>query len=357
MLGSLVAGGMRADELCLMAPGGAETRRASPENPSGEKGAGGTARDGRKGRPNIPLRSGESAVLANVQGTSGTIHRIWLTIDKCTPETLRGVRIEFYWDGTDQPAVNVPLGDFFGDGLGQMTAFQSALFSNPEGRSFNCTIPMPFRTVMKIRRINESAVDIRMVFHDVNFTAGDKHGDDMLYFHAWVNHENPTTPGKDYTTLAKVDGRGRFPGTTVGLVVDQKNYHQSRRGEGEVKIYLDGDTSHPALCGTGTEDYRGSAWSPGTFANAYQGCTLADGKNMRFVFYRQHVPDPVFLHQDIRVNLQPIRRWDAEPMGTFKAANSRIVEKSGADPTDWNRPDLPVPALYERARDAATEAK
>jgi hypothetical protein len=354
MLIPLIIGGMHADELYRMPPRKVETRWASPENPSGTKGTGGTERDGRKGRPNIPLRAGESAVLADVQGTSGTIHRIWLTIDKRTPETLRGVRIEFYWDGADKPAVNVPLGDFFGNGLGQMTAFQSALFSNPEGRSFNCTIPMPFRTGMKIRLINESAVDIRMVFYDVNFTVGDRHDDDTLYFHAWFNRENPTTLGKDYAILAKVSGRGRFLGTTVGVIVDQKKYHQSWWGEGEVKIYLDGDSAHPTLCGTGTEDYIGSAWSLGTFSNTYQGCTLADPKNMWFVFYRQHVPDPVFFHQDIRVDLQQIGLWDAPTLEKFKAANSRIIEKSGADPTDWNRPNLHVPSLYERADDVSS---
>jgi len=140
---------LRADDLYRMPPG-LETRWASAENPQGGKGAGGTTQGGRKGSASISLKSGATQVLAEVDNAGGMIHRIWLTIDKRTPQTLREIRIEFYWDGAKKPAVSVPLGDFFGAGNGELAAFQSALFSSPEGRSFNCVIPMPFRTGMKI---------------------------------------------------------------------------------------------------------------------------------------------------------------------------------------------------------------
>ena len=32
-------------------------------------------------------------------------------------------------------------------------------------------------------------------------------------------------------------------------------------GEGEMKFYIDGDKDYPTICGTGTEDYFGGAWS------------------------------------------------------------------------------------------------
>ena len=54
-----------------------------------------------------------------------------------SPAMLRGIRIDMFWDGADLPAVSAPLGDFFGQGLGRCATFESALFSNPEGRSFN----------------------------------------------------------------------------------------------------------------------------------------------------------------------------------------------------------------------------
>ena len=49
-------------------------------------------------------------------------------------------------------------------------------------------------------------------------------------------------------------------------------------GEGEVKMYLDGDSDSPTLVGTGTEDYLGSGWGQDQFANLYQGSHVVDSK-------------------------------------------------------------------------------
>jgi hypothetical protein len=137
-------------------PSGVQTRWASPENPRGEKGAGAQTNGGRKGRPSISIKAGEQATLAEVHGSSGTVRRIWATFNDRSPAMLRGLKIEMFWDGSIKAAVSVPFGDFFGMALGHMNAFRSALFANPEGKSFNCYIPMPFRTGMKIVVTNES---------------------------------------------------------------------------------------------------------------------------------------------------------------------------------------------------------
>lgn len=95
-----------------------------------QKAAGGTARNGRKGAPWFTLNTGESRVLAHAENTSGIIRRIWITINDQTPDTLRGLRLEMFWDNCDKPAVDVPFGDFFCVGLGKVATFKNALFSN-----------------------------------------------------------------------------------------------------------------------------------------------------------------------------------------------------------------------------------
>ncbi len=187
--------------------------------------------------------------------------------------------------GHERPAVSAPLGDFSGQGLGRCVAFQAALFSNPEGRSFNCCVPMPFRTGMKIAVTNESGADLGSFFYDVNYTLGDEHGPDTLYLHAHWRRERPTTLKRDYAFLPKVTGRGRFLGVNVGVIADKATYFNSWWGEGECKVYLDGDEALPTLCGTGTEDYIGTAWGQGQYAHLYQGCHIADHQNMQFAFY------------------------------------------------------------------------
>jgi hypothetical protein len=287
-------------------PEGVESRWASGENPKGERGRGAQANGGRKGSPTVPIKAGESRVLAEAVGTSGTVRRIWMTFPDRSPRMLRSLRIDMYWDGAKTPAVSSPLGDFFGLGLGQMAVFQSALFSNPEGRSFNCFVPMPFKTGMKIVLTNESGEDLQELFYDVDYTLGDRHAANTLYFHAHYRRENPTRLRRDYELLPRVEGRGRYLGTNVGVIVNQKTYFNTWWGEGEVKIYLDGDREFPTMSGTGAEDYVGTAWGQGQYAHMYQGSPIADEKTLRWCFYRYHIPDPIYFYKDLRVTIQQI---------------------------------------------------
>ncbi len=287
-------------------PEGVESRWASPENPAGKKGKGAQSNAGRKGRPAIPVKTGEQVTLAEVHGSSGTVRRIWATINDRSPAMLRGLKIEIFWDGATKPAVSAPFGDFFGLGLGQMAAFQSALFSSSEGKSFNCYIPMPFRTGMKIVLTNESGRDLQLLFYDVDYTLGGRHDASDLYFHAHYRRENPTKLQQDFEILPRVSGKGRYLGATFGVQANKKTYLDRWWGEGEVKVFLDGDHDSPTLVGTGTEDYAGSGWGLGQFSNLYQGAPFADGEKMRYSFYRYHIPDPIYFQKEIRVTIQQI---------------------------------------------------
>ena len=283
-----------------------ETRWATAENPRGERGAGGQTNSGRKGRPAVTLPAGGQHVLAEVNGRSGTVRRIWLTFLDRSPVTLRSLRFEIYWDGATKPAVSAPLGDFFGVSLGRIVAFESALFASPEGRSFNCFIPMPFRTGMRIVVINDGQTPVPSLYYEVNYTLGDRHDASVLYFHAAFRRERQTKLQQDFEILPLVRGKGRFLGANLGVIADQKRYEKSWWGEGEVKIFVDGDRDNPTLVGTGTEDYVGTGFSQGKFDHFYQGSPIADRDAMRFSFYRYHVPDPVYFRDGIRVTIQQI---------------------------------------------------
>lgn len=305
-------------------PDGVQTRWASPENRAALKGKAAQAKGGRKGSPCIPLKAGEQQILAEETGVSGTIRRMWMTLDVREPGVLRGIRLDMYWDGAEKPAVSAPLGDFFGTGLGRIAAFESALFSSPEGRSFNCSIPMPFRTGMRIVITNESQTDIGSLFYDIDYTIGDAQTPNTLYFHAHYRRENPTTLRRDYEILPQVFGKGRFIGCNIGVIADKQRYFHSWWGEGECKIYLDGDTGNPTLCGTGTEDYIGTAWGQGRYDHLYQGCHIADRDRMQFCFYRYHIQDPVYFREDIRVTMHQIGCWNTNDKIKFKETDLQI---------------------------------
>jgi hypothetical protein len=330
---------------------GVQTRWASPENPKARKGKDGIPNGGRKGSPCLCLLPGESFVMAEESAVSGTVRRIWATISERSPWMLRSLRLDFFWDQVDEPSFSVPFGDFFGQGLGRTYAFDSALFSNPEGRSFNCFVPMPFKTGMKIVVSNESDQVLPLLYYDVDYTVGDNHDEDVLYFFAHYHREKKTKMRRDFEFLPRIEGEGRFLGVNAGIIVNRAEYLKTWWGEGEVKMYIDGDSDHPTLCGTGTEDYIGSAWEQGRYATLYQGCPMADSENGQFTFYRYHLPDPIYFYRDIRVTIQQIgfcefdKRQALKKLGrTFYRAAPELAEFDLSD-------DLVVPPYLEREDD------
>jgi hypothetical protein len=314
-------------------PRGVQSRWSSPENWEGAKGAGGKENAGRKGSPFFYLPANDSRVLAEVTRNSGVLRRIWITISERTPRMLRGLRLDIYWDGSETPAVSAPLGDFFGHGLGRMRPFQSFLFSSPEGRSFVSVVPMPFKTGMKVVVTNESGTDLTLFYYDVDYTIGDEHTNDVPYFHAHFRRENPTDIQKDFEILPRVAGAGRYLGAHIGVIVNKVAYAATWWGEGEVKVYLDGDRELPTLCGTGTEDYIGTAFGQGRFDHLFQGCPLADEEGMQFSFYRLHIPDPVYFRKDVRVTLQQMGIWELETKKALMQSSPKVF-RAGPGPEE-----------------------
>lgn len=282
---------------------GVHTRWASFENLAAKKGVGGWENKGAKGHPCDHLYAGKTVTLMEYSG-AGEIRRIWMTVGDRSPAALRSLTLRCFWDGCKKPAVEVPLGDFMCCPFGA-PRFESEWFANPEGRSFNCYIPMPFRTGAKITLTNESDVDIERLFYDVDFLTYDTPQEDLLYFHSWFHRSTAVELERDHTILDTVNGCGRFLGASFAVNAPVI-YGDTWWGEGEVKMWLDDDGTLPTLVGTGTEDYIGTAWGQGEYVGRYQGCLLADSTARQWLFYRLHVCDPVYFDRNIRVQLQDI---------------------------------------------------
>lgn len=161
---------------------------------------------------------------------------------------------------------------------------------------------MPFKKSARIVFTNEAQNDVAL-FYDVNYTLGDAFEDDTMYFHAHWTRENMTAIARDFEILPPVKGAGRYLGANIG-VIENPDYKGTWFGEGEVKIYIDGDSEYPTLVGTGTEDYIGSAWGQGFFGHMYQGCLVKDEERGEWSFYRYHVPDPVYFDSECKVTIQ-----------------------------------------------------
>ena len=335
----LMASVLHSQELYQM-PSGVKSRVSSFENPNGVKGIGGRSNHGAKGHAFDEIKAGETKSLLETGGL-GVIGRIWMTIDDRSVQMLRSLRLRMYWDGTDKPAVDVPLGDFFAASTGRPVAFQSALFADPEGRSFNCYIPMPFKKGARVTLTNESGKTVTL-FYDIDFTALQSAPRDMLYFHACWNRSIKGEPGNDFELLPAVPGKGRFLGVSVGVLVDSL-YGNTWWGEGEVKMYIDGDSTYPSINGTGAEDYIGTGWGEGVFTGAYHGCTVADAHAREYAFYRFHIPDPIYFEQDFRATIQEIGGGFTNEVRAARARGAKLIPVSVAADHFYQLLDNPKP--------------
>jgi hypothetical protein len=309
-------------------PQGEQPRWFSFENKTGGKGTAAATNKGAKGNAWEPITAGSSKEILNFNGC-GTIRRMWFTFRPWTQNMLRSLVIDIYWDHASKPAVSVPMGDFFAQGLAQPVTFQSALFTNPEGRSLNCYVPMPFRTGARVVLRNQSKEDVGLLFYDIDLTKESRQDKTAAYFHAFWKRDSYTKLGADYELLPNIKGHGRYLGATIG-VQGHPQYGDAGWGEGEVKMYLDGDTKLPTISGTGTEDYIGTGWGMGPFSNQYQGCTVSDNVKHCWAFYRFHIPDPICFETDCRVTIQDIGGDGTENVRKMAAAGAELVTVSAA---------------------------
>ena len=298
------------------------SRAITAENPTGKKGGGGMAEigpddknhparelgKGWKVRPYVEIAPGETFIAADIEGM-GKITHIWMT---AFPDCWRELILRMYWDGEENPSVEVPLGDFFCNGWCERKNVKSVPIAvNPAG-GLNCYFPMPFGQNARVT-VENTGVEKRIFFYQIDYLLGDI-PEETGYFHASFRRENPVQYMQPYTILDGVAGRGQYVGTYASWQVNSNEWW----GEGEVKFYIDGDKEYPTICGTGTEDYFGGAWNfehpkgqYGEFSNLYQGFQVIspDGlyrANQRFGMYRFHIPDSIYFEENLRVTMQAL---------------------------------------------------
>jgi len=347
------------DGLCeqfplFVVPPHVESRWATAENLMAAKGAAARANAGRKGDPFFPLAAGERKVIGEVRGHSGMIRWIYVTVLDRSPKMWRGLRLDFYWDGASRPAVSAPLGDLFGLGLGQCVPFESVFNGSAEGKSFHLHVPMPFRKGFKAVVTNETDQVQKIFAYAIEFTLGDDIPPEACYFHAHWRRERLTTFQKDYEVLPRVEGRGRFLGSCCSVIVNQADYLDLWWGEGEPKVYLDGDREYPTIAGSGVEDYFGSGWEfDGPYAQRYHGLPICDKVRMRFSMYRYHVPDPLYFHQECRMTIQQMGSWGPTTRPRLHAHGKPVYKAGpGLVEDDLSREDPERPyGLFERRDD------
>lgn len=314
-----------------------------------------------RNQDNWTIGAGETRVLADLEGP-GQITHIWTTQfcrqvlgpgllqpedteqtapvleihnalglnwEQPDPDYYRKVLLRMTWDDEPNPAVLVPLGDFFGIGHCLPNSYSSALFTvsaKPEeslifggSAALNCWAPMPFDRRAKIEIINENELPLTMYFYIDYELFRQPLPEDTVYFHARWTRSDPCDgwgpqlqTNSPETNVAHLSDEGNFvllettgSGHYVGCNLSVHHRQGSWWGEGDDMIFIDDDTWPPSLHGTGTEDYFNHAWGMQKNAFPYHGTIVHESDVPGYsVTYRQHVVDPVRFSSRIKVSIE-----------------------------------------------------
>ena len=284
-----------------------EVRRAGEEklNPKGEPRG---DLDEQSNWDNFHVGPSQTHVLLDEKGP-GIITHIWITFLGPEPQDWakngsanhQEMLLRMYWDGNPRPAVEAPLGDFFANCFGQRREIISLPVVVEDGDAYNCFWQMPFRKSARIEVLNQSEKPISLLYYNIDWIKKKSLPRDTPYFYAQYRQEYPAEHGKDYVVL-ETKGKGHYVGTVLAVRTRSPAWF----GEGDEKIYLDGEAK-ASIWGTGTEDYFLSAWGLKTTSTPYFGVPYFDQWGIvgsRTSAYRWHINDPIVFNTGIKVTFE-----------------------------------------------------
>ncbi len=227
---------------------------------------------------------------------------------------LRTTWIDVSVDG--ERSISAPLGDFFGTTTGVRPYVTRAMTVDASGRLV-CELPMPVRRNFVVRL---SALDEPSQWPKVAATFQRQRVDaaNILYLRARFQHSIlPTRPMRDLSFL-DAQGTGKF----VGVYLHVANPDAAWWGEGDEKIYVDGE-HFPSTFGTGTEDYFGYAWcDPTAFQrpNHMQISPEGPGNWGNTSLLRWHLSDPIPFKRSLKFDMELWHWADLKAIGYDRVA-------------------------------------
>ena len=245
----------------------------------------------------LQLQPGEST-RHEFKGAKAITRALVRLTAKDREAALRAVLLKITFDGN--LSVVAPLGDFFGSAPGINPFSTLPLGMSAEG-DMDCHWFMPFRESAEIELTNTGkdplSLNGEVSLADYPWLSS------SMYFHAkWrAQFDVPTRPMQDWNYLTTT-GKGVFAGVSFAIDNPVKDWW----GEGDEKIYVDGE-AFPSHFGTGTEDYYGYAWCwPGLFTHAYHSQSRCDGPGNygRTSVNRFHILDRIPFTKDFKFDME-----------------------------------------------------
>lgn len=268
------------------------------------------------------IAPGKRVTIGEVKGV-GYISRMWITFPgwfwqhwnptgPIDPTMLKALVMRIYWDGSDTPAVEAPVGDFFGAGQCEFNSFTSRFVGTSSGGFFTFW-PMPYATGFRIEFENRHPSMSTDVFLNANYQEMDARPAYTGYFCAQF-HTGRRQPGED-AEIIEAEGEGHFAGMMLHMQGEPMHYLSFL--EAPEYVYIDDDWDEPRIVGTGLEDYFNGGWyfRDQEFAGPLHGVPLKDALRSMVTMYRLHDHDAISF--DRRIKFKFVNPWDVERLKPY----------------------------------------
>ena len=304
----------------------------------------------------IELPGGGKQAPFGVSEGTGAIRQLTVRLEaENLAQALRSTVLAMSFDG--EQTVWCPVGDFFGIGY-HVRPYRSWHTEVTEDGTMRCYWVMPHQKSHKASFYNFGTEPVRI--QASKLVSVSDWNDRSMHFHAsWRQYTQiDTGPKKDQTgkgafdvNYVEIQGKGQVVGDTLTV----HNGINAWWGEGDEKIFIDGET-FPSHIGTGTEDYYGYAWCrPEYFQSPFHAQPCGDGNfsggfsvNSRYrvldalPFNTSIKFDMELWHwRNTRMNFAPTTFWYARP-----GATCNVKPDSTTVALTVPKKDIDIPPAY-----------
>ena len=219
---------------------------------------------------------------------SGLVRQMRISVDPATPETLNELQLKICWDGEKTPAIDVPVGRFFGNthgGYGRTlqsgaavtgkraqngeityhTRFNSLLLGVTDSESYSC-FPMPFAKGAEMILVNTGTNPVNNLRIRLDIEKMKHIPENWGRFQTTFNSIGAATETAPRVGLQNIKvhevinqtGQGKYVGLMLSIDWPRNDWW----GEGDFIIWTDEpfDKWPPDYHGTGSEEYFNSGW-------------------------------------------------------------------------------------------------
>jgi len=235
------------------------------------------------------LDAGKVIEIANIKGPAviksifTTKHEVSGLDEERTISMARGIVLLIYYNDEKEPAVEVPLADFFCDGCNSKTGHFSNIFIEHTPEAYMAFFPIPFEKSCRVCLRNDTPFDTGN-YSFVEYEKLEKWDDSLGYFHSTYTRIPFQSTPKTIQKIFELNGcSGHIIGQQLSISTDEPvfgGFFWLMEANNEIRI----DTNKPTHSGPykagegpdydylGTECAFGLAWGFKEFIGQRVGC-------------------------------------------------------------------------------------